>query len=183
MGTRAMKQDLFAIKAVQSKGYDIQELIKLDDSELDKLPLPVKIIQAVKDYKARGGQTSTEIANKIAEIMVQESAVLQNSTVDETVEQYKTNTEEQQAIIEEIQSTVVIPDDEVQIIRTESAQEDIDIIVNALKEKDFKSFAPFLKHLKSAVPAAILAAVNGTKVNELIESRISEVKAQNESTK
>lgn len=48
MGTRAMKLDLFTIKAVESKGYDIQELIKLDDAKLDELPLPVKIIQSVK---------------------------------------------------------------------------------------------------------------------------------------
>lgn len=183
MGTRAMKQDLFAIKAVQAKGYDIQELIKLDDPELDALPLPVKLIQAVKEYKLRGGKTSSQIAEEIAQIMVEESPVLENTTVDVAAAQYKTNTEEQQAIIEEIQSTVVIPEDEVEIIRTESAQEDVDIITQALQEKEFKSFAPFLKHLKSAVPAQILSAVDGTKVNELIEKRIAEVKAQSESTK
>lgn len=183
MGLRAMKQDIFAIKAVQAKGYDINELIKQDDSELDKLQLPVKLIQAVKDYKMRGGKTVQQISEEIADLMVQESATVEGITVDEAVNEYKTNTVEQQAIIEEIQSSVVIPEDEVQIVRTESAQDDVDIIVQALKEKDFKSFAPFLKHLKTAVPAAILSSVDGAKVNELIEKRIADVKAQAESTK
>jgi len=182
MGTRAMKQDIFAIKAVQAKGYDINELIKLDDAELDQLPFPVKLIQSVKDYKLRGGKTVDQIVKEIAEIMVEESAEV-DTTLDETVSEYKTNTEEQQAIIEQIQSSVVIPDDEVEIIRTESAQEDVDVIKLALQEKDFKSFAPYMKHLKSAVPAQILSAVDGTKVSELIENRISDVKAQSESTK
>lgn len=180
MGTRAMKLDLFTIKAVESKGYDIQELIKLDDAKLDELPLPVKIIQSVKEYKARGGKTATQIAAEIAAIMLEESPEVE--TV-EVVEQYKTNTEEQQTIIEEIQSTIVVPEDEIEIVRTESAQEDVDVIVEALKQKDFKSFAPFLKHLKSVVPAQILSAVDGSKVNELIENRIAEIKAQSESTK
>lgn len=178
-----MKQDLFAIKAVEAKGYDIKELIKLDDSAIDALPLPTKLIQSVKDYKLRGGKSSQEIAEEIAQIMVEESPVLENTTIDAAATAYKTNTVEQQSIIEEIQSTIVIPEDEVEIVRTENAQEDIDVIVVALKEKEFKSFAPFLKHLKSAVPAQILTAVDGTKVNELIETRIAEVKAQSESTK
>lgn len=54
---------------------------------------------------------------------------------EEVVEQYKTNTEEQQTIIEEIQSTIVVPEDEIEIVRTESAQEDVDVIVEALKQK------------------------------------------------
>ena len=180
MGTRAMKLDIFTIKAVESKGYDIQELIKLDDAKLDELPLPVKIIQAVKDYKARGGKTSAQIAEEIAAIMLEETPEVEST---EVVEQYKTNTEEQQKIIEEIQSTVVVPEDEIEIVRTESAQEDVDVINEALQQKDFKSFAPFLKHLKSVVPAQILSAVDGSKVNELIENRIAEIKAQSESTK
>lgn len=178
-----MKQDLFAIKAVKSKGYDIQELIKLEDEELDALPLPMKLIQAVKEYKQRGGKTSSEIAEQIAQIMLQESPELEDSTVDVAATEYKTNTVEQQAIIEEIQSTIVVPEDEVEIIRNETSQDDVDVIALALKDKEFKSFAPYLKHLKSAVPAQILSAVDGTKVNELIEKRISEVKAQEESTK
>ncbi|QXO11445.1 hypothetical protein pEaSNUABM19_00299 [Erwinia phage pEa_SNUABM_19] len=184
MGTRAMKQDLFAIKAVKAKGYDIQELILRSDEELDELQLPVKLIQAVKEYKQRGGKSAQEIAEEIAEIMVQESPEVDQSTsVDDAVTAYKTNTDEQQAIIEEIQSTVVIPEDEVEVVRIESAQEDVDVINTALKEKEFKSFAPYLKHLKSAVPAQILSSVDGTKVNELIEKRISEIKAKDESTK
>ncbi|SOK58571.1 hypothetical protein [Yersinia phage fHe-Yen9-04] len=184
MGTRAMKQDLFAIKAVKAKGYDIQELILRSDEELDELKLPNKLIQAVKEYKQRGGKSPEEIAEEIAEIMIQESAAVEQTTsLDETVNEYKTNTEEQQKVIEEIQNTVVIPDDEIQIVRTESSQEDVDIINAALKERDFKSFAPYLKHLKSSVPAQILSAVDGAKVNELIENRISEIKAQGESTK
>jgi ribosomal 50S subunit-associated protein YjgA (DUF615 family) len=184
MGLRAMKQDIFAIKAVQAKGYDINELIKLDNSELDKLQLPVKLIQAVKDYKMRGGKTVQQISEEIADLMVQEPATIEAGiTVNEAVTEYKTNTLEQQSIIEEIQSSVVIPEDEVQIVRTESSQDDVDIIVQALKEKEFKSFAPFLKHLKTVVPAAILSSVDGAKVNELIEKRISDVKVQSESTK
>jgi len=179
-----MKQDLFAMKAVQAKGYDIQELIKLDDSKLDELPLPNKLIQAVKEYKGRGGKTAQQIAEEIADIMIQDEPVVEPTTsVDETIESYKTNTEEQQKDIEEIQSSVVIPEDEVEIVRTESAQEDVDAIAVALQEKEFKSFAPYMKHLKSAVPAQILTAVDSTKVNELIDIRIAEVKAKDESTK
>lgn len=178
-----MKQDIFTIKAVQAKGYDIKELIKLDDSEIDKLTLPVKLIQSIKEYKMRGGKTSKEIAEEIAQIMIQESPVLENITVDEAANEYKMNTDEQQAVIDEINESVVIPDDEVAIVRVESSQEDISIIVSALKEKEFKSFAPFLKHLKTAVPAQILSAVDGATVNELIESRIAEVKSNSESTK
>lgn len=184
MGTRAMKQDLFAIKAVQAKGYDIQELIKLSEADLDELPLPVKLISAVKDYKVRGGKTAEQIAEEIADIMIQDEPVVDETTsVNETIENYKTNTVEQQQDLEEIKNSVVIADDEVEIVRTESAQEDVDVINTALQEKEFKSFAPYLKHLKSAVPAPILTAVDGAKVNELIDIRIAEVKAKDESTK
>lgn len=183
MGLRAMKQDIFAIKAVQAKGYDIEELIKQDNSELDKLPLPVKLINAVKDYKMRGGKTVQQISEEIADLMVQESATVEGTTVDDAVLEYKTNTIEQQAIIEEIQSSVIIPEDEVEIIRTENSQDDVDIIVQALQEKEFKSFAPFLKHLKTSVPASILSSVDGSKVSELIDQRISDVKSNTESTK
>ena len=178
-----MKLDLFTIKAIQAKGYDKDELIKLTEQELDELPLPTKIIQAVKDYKARGGKTPDQIAEELADIMLAETPTVENVTVEEVVAEYKTNTEEQQVISTEIDDSVVIPEGEVEIVRKEASAEDIETINQALSEKEFKSFAPFLKHLKAAVPATILADVDGSKLNELIDARIAEVKAKNESTK
>lgn len=184
MGTRAMKQDLFTIKAVQSKGYDIQKLIILSDDELDALPLPVKIIQSIKEYKIRGGKTATQIAEEIADAMINETASVEPSTtVEIAISEYKTNSDEQQRVIEEIQQSIVIPEDEIEIIRTESSQEDVDVIALALQEREFRSFAPFLKYLKSAVPSQILESVDASKVNELIDRRIAEVKAKSENTK
>lgn len=178
MGTRAMKLDLFTIKAVESKGYNIQELIQQTDEELDTLPLSMKLIEAIKIYKQRGGKTAEEIAEEIADIMLKEDSLQHN--VAEVASEYKTNTDEQQDIIEEIQSSVVIPEDEVQIVRAESSQEDIDTITEALKEKDFKSFASAMKHLKTAVPSQILTSVDGATVSGLIDARIAEVKAVSE---
>lgn len=179
-----MKQDLFAIKAVESKGYDINELILRSDNELDELQLPVKIIQAVKEYKQRGGKSAQEIAQEIAEIMIQEIPEVESSTtVDDAVSGYKTNTEEQQAIIDEIKSTVVIPEDEIEIVRIQSSPADIEAINIALNEKVFKTHASYIKHLKSAVPSQILTAVDSTKLNALIEKRISDIKATDKRTK
>lgn len=180
MGSRAMRKDIFIIKAVESKGYDLEEIIKKSNDELDKLPLSVKIIEGIKEYKLRGGKTSQEIAEEIALIMLSEPVIIEN---DENVEHistlYKQNTEEQQSIIDDIQESIVIPVDEVQIVRPDNDINDIKIIEESLRKKEFKSFAPYLKHLKVDVPEIILKSVDGTKINDLIESRIAQVKKEN----
>ena len=36
---KKMKQDLYTIRALVSKGYDLEEVIKLSEEEIDKLDL------------------------------------------------------------------------------------------------------------------------------------------------
>lgn len=177
MGTRAMKQDIFILKAIEAKGYNIDDLTALSDKELDALPLPVKIIEGVKLYKGRGGKSATEIAEQIADLMME--AV--DSDV-EAVPEYVEQTQENQEVLEKITEESVVEvqkSDEpvVEIIHAEAKQEDVDAVIEVLKQKEFRSFASYMKLLKAEVPAAVLASIESTKISELIDARIAEVKA------
>lgn len=209
MGIRTMKLDLFTIKALQSKGYEIEQLLALSDEEVEALPISTKLIEGVKAIRVRGGQTADVIAEQIADLMMREEPT---GEVADALEEYK-EVPEFEAQPEEIQQSIpvseldgvyarkITPEEaeellkakqeqEVEtevgtedIIRTESKAEDIEIIKEALKGKEAKSFQPFIKHLKTAVPEAILDAVDSTVVSDLIEARIAELKAEQEKTK
>lgn len=202
MGFRTMKQDLFTIKALQSKGYDMNEILAMTDEELEALPISTKLIEGAKLYKLRGGKTAESIAEDIADLMMREESA---PIKEEVIEDYKAvplselegvmavplDSDEGQRILasrEEIlsgESSETIEEEvqEVEIIRSESNHDDIQIIKESLQRKEAKSFQPFIKHLKAEVPEAILDSVDSTLVAELIETRIAEVKAAQEKTK
>lgn len=179
MGTRTMKQDIFILKAIETKGYDIDELIKLSDKEIEALPLANKIIEGIKNHKARGGQTPDQIAERIADMMMEPV----DSDV-EAVPEYVEQSEEQNAVLVEITENkaaeeTVSEDAEptVEIVHEVAKQEDVETVKEALQQKEFRSFASYMKLLKSAVPDAILGSIESTVISELIDARIAEVKA------
>lgn len=192
MGTRTMKQDIFTIKAIESKGYELEELITRPDEEIEKLPLSAKLITYIQELKTRGGKTADQIAEQIADLMMREEnepapAVVEAYTdvsevVDELPPIAKVVAEDAQIAVESDDSitieaeTIVVETKEVPVERTESAPDDIAVIREALASKEAKSFQPFIKHLKAVVPAAILDAVDSTVVSDLIDARIAEVK-------
>ena len=208
MGIRTMKLDLFTIKALQSKGYEVEQLLALTDEEVEALPISTKLIEGVKTLRLRGGQSADAIAEQIADLMMRE----ESDVPEELVQEYKEVPEVQEEVISEavpvselvgVMARKVTPEELAQIeqakdedaaavetefatedvIRVESKAEDIEIIKEALQGKDAKSFQPYIKHLKTAVPEAILDAVDSTLVSDMIEARIAEVKAQQEKTK
>lgn len=176
---RAMKEDIFTIKALEAKGYEMAELIKLTDAELDELPISTRLIDGIKTVKARGGKTSEQIAEQIADLMMVDVTSSDEVNVEEISAVYETDTEEHIIVQEEILQEVVVDDvtdDEVAIIRIESSEEDVQIIVEVLNTKSYKSFQPYIKLLQAEVPKSILDAVDSTLISELIEKRISAVK-------
>ena len=187
MGIRTMKLDLFTIKALQSKGYELEQLLALTDEEVEELPISVTLIEGVKALRTRGGQTADVIAEQIADLMMREEAEVPEVLVEKykEVPDVATQTEE---VVEQQNEKEEAGEDEEEfttedVIRVESKGEDITIIKEALQGKEAKSFQPYIKHLKTAVPEAILNAVDSTLVSDMIEARIAEVKAQQEKTK
>lgn len=183
---RAMKEDIFTIKALESKGYVMDELIQLSEAELDALPISQRLIDGVKTVKARGGKSADQIAEELADLMTIDVTSSVEVDAVEVAEVYETDTEEHIVIQEEIQQEVVVEEvqeDEVVIVRVESDKADVDTIVEVLSTKAYKSFQPFIKLLQAEVPKVILDAVDSTLISELIEKRIAEVKAEAKSTK
>lgn len=186
MGIRTMKKDLFTIKALESKGFDMDQLLALTDEEVEALPISTKLIEGVIEIRSRGGKTADAIAEEIADLMMREETTEEHP---EVLEEYQNVPEEVLEVSEEIEVQDVQEEIEVQevqeeeVIRVESNADDVAIIKEALKGKDAKSFQPFIKHLKTEVPEAILNSVDSTLVSELIEARIAEVKAEQEKTK
>ncbi|EON7861178.1 hypothetical protein HI145_RS00825 [Escherichia coli] len=177
---KQMKQDLYTIRALESKGYVLDEVIKLSDEEIDKLQLSNKLLVNIKDYKSRGAKPVEVIKEKIAEdISVDE---VSRNVAPEVIESYVVDTEEQIKVSEEVQviaeelAPVVEEEDVVVIERVEASKEDLDIIKEALKTKELKSVANYVKHLKSLVPESILSSVDSSVVSQLINERIAEVK-------
>ena len=177
---KQMKQDLYTIRALESKGYSLDEVIKLSDEEIDKLQLSNKLLVNIKDYKSRGAKPVEVIKEKIAEdISVDE---VSRNVAPEVIEAYVVDTEEQIKVSEEVQviaeelAPVVEEEDVVVIERVEASKEDLDIIKEALKTKELKSVANYVKHLKSLVPESILSSVDSSVVSQLINERIAEVK-------
>lgn len=178
---KQMKQDLYTIRALESKGYSLDEVIKLSDEEIDKLQLSNKLLVNIKDYKSRGAKPVEVIKEKIAEdISVDE---VSRNVAPEVIESYVVDTEEQikvseevQVIAEELAPVVEEEEDVVVIERVEASKEDLDIIKEALKTKELKSVANYVKHLKSLVPESILSSVDSSVVSQLINERIAEVK-------
>lgn len=177
---RAMKEDIFTIKALESKGYVMDELILLSDDELDALPISQRLIEGVKTVKARGGKTADEIAEVLADLMTEDVTSSVEVDVPAVAEVYETDTEEHIVVQEEIQQEIVVEEvleDEVVIVRIESDAEDVETVVEVLNTKAYKSFQPYIKLLQAEVPKAILDAVDSTLISELIEKRIAVVKA------
>jgi hypothetical protein len=176
-----MKEDIFTIKALESKGYQINELIELSDEQLDALPISQRLIEGIKTVKARGGKTADEIAEELADLMTHDVTSTEEVNAPELAEVYETNTEEHNVIQEEIKQEVIVEelkDDEVIIVRKESNQDDVTTVVEVLATKEYKSFQPYIKLLQTEVPKPILDAVDSTLLTELIEKRIAEVKAE-----
>lgn len=177
---KQMKQDLYTIRALESKGYALDEVIKLSDEEIDGLQLSNKLLVNIKDYKSRGAKPVEVIKEKIAEdISVDE---VSRNVAPEIIEAYVVDTEEQIKVSEEVEviaeelAPVVEEEDVVVIERVEASKEDLDIIKEALKTKELKSVANYVKHLKSLVPESILSSVDSSVVSQLINERIAEVK-------
>lgn len=195
MGTRAMKFDSFVLKALEKKGYTLPELVKLSDDEIEELNLSDTLIQAVKSYKARGGRTQEEVAKEIAAIM-EEDDVTNLSTEEKdklkvelndtkrtlTVDVGDLSAEEAVQFIEDVKQEVLNKSkpesDTEEVVRTVAKKEDIDVIKDVLQKKELRSFATYTKLLKSEVPAVILESIESTTLNDLINARIEEVKAQ-----
>lgn len=177
MGTRTMKKEIFIIKALKTKGYDLEALIQMSDDEINSLPLAAAIIEGIHVYKARGGKTPEQIAEEIATIMMQT-----DDSDKEVIPEYFHQTPEQEAVMAEIEqeAAVELAEDEVEIIHIVSKPEDVAVVKEALQQKEFRSFASYTKLLKTAVPKDILDAVESTTITELIDARIAEVKAQSE---
>lgn len=212
MGIRTMKLDLFTIKALQSKGYELEQLLALTDEEVEELPISVTLIEGVKALRARGGQSADALAEQIADLMMRDDVpvvaevaeeykdvVAFEAEPEEVVEAKSVSIDELDGVIarkvspEEAQEILQAKAEEAAAVETEFAQEDvirveskgedINIIKEALQGKEAKSFQPYIKHLKTAVPEAILNSVDSTLVSDMIEARIAEVKEQQEKTK
>lgn len=174
-----MKQDLYTIRALVSKGYDLEEVIKLSEEEIDKLDLSNKLILNIKDYKQRGAKPVEEIKEQIAQdISVDE---VSRNVPPEVIQEYVVDSEEQVKVSEEVEIIAEelapeLEEDEVVIERVVSSKEDLDIIKEALQTKELKSVSNYVKHLKSLVPEQILSSVDSSVVSQLINERIEEVK-------
>ncbi|HAN4490088.1 TPA: hypothetical protein IFC62_004044 [Escherichia coli] len=174
-----MKQDLYTIRALVSKGYDLEEVIKLSEEEIDKLDLSNKLILNIKDYKQRGAKPVEEIKEQIAQdISVDE---VSRNVPPEVIQEYVVDSEEQVKVSEEVEIIAEelapeLEEDEVVIERVVSSKEDLDIIKEALQTKELKSVSNYVKHLKSLVPEQILSSVDSSVVSQLINERIAEVK-------
>ncbi len=178
MEHKQMKQDLYFIKALKAKGYELDEVIKMTDYQLDRLSLSNRIIESIKDYKQRGALPVQEIKEQISnDISIDEES---RKVSPEAVSQYVENTEEQNIVLEEVkkieEENNPVQEDEIVITRTEASKEDLDIVKESLKAKEMKTVSNYIKHLKSSVPEAILSAIDSTVISRLIEERIAEVK-------
>lgn len=189
MGLKEMKLDIYTIKAIKAKGYDIDSLVKLSDEDIQKLDLSQTLIDLVIEYKKRGASSESELKEKIKDIAMgkPEEDEITEPVKPEVIETYKKNSEEQDKSLEQVhqehEELNPVAEDEVEIERTESSPDDVSIIKEALQKKDYKSFQPYIKFLKTEVPEAILTAVDSTVLSELIEQRIAEVKEDSEKTK
>lgn len=178
MEHKQMKQDLFFIKALRSKGYELEDVIKMTDQQIDRLSLSQRIIESIKDYKNRGALPVSEIKEQISnDISI--DAESRNLT-PEVLNQYVVNNEEQNTVLEEVKKIEEeqnpVLEDEIVITRVVSSKEDLDLIKKSLRNKELKSVSNYIKHLKAEVPEAILSAVDSTVITDLIEERIAEVK-------
>lgn len=173
-----MKQDLYFIKALKSKGYELDEVIKMTDHQIDRLSLSQRIIESIKDYKQRGALSVEDIKEQISNDISIDPA--SRDIPPSAIAEYVENTEEQNEVLEEVkkieEESNPVLEDEIVITRVESSKEDLDIVKNALKSKELKSVSNYIKHLKSAVPEAILSTIDSTVISRLIEERIAEVK-------
>lgn len=179
MQTRAMKADVFTIKALESKGYDVAELIKLNDKEIDELPISTRLIQLLKEYKARGGKTVQELLNEITDAMLTDS---EPAHASDTIEEYKKNDNEKIDFVEELikeKEQELVPEGEVKIVRKVASPEDIKIIQEALDKKVCKSLVTYIKHLKATVPEVILTSIDTAVLNKMIDDQLK----KNKSTK
>lgn len=176
---KKMKQDLYTIRALESKGYDLEEVIKLSEQEIDNLDLSHKLILNIKDYKQRGAKPVEEIKEQIAQdISIDE---VSRNVPPEVIQEYAVNSDEQMKVSDEVETiaeelTPEVEEDEIVIERVVSSKEDLDIIKEALQTKELKSVSSYVKHLKSLVPEQILSSVDSSVVSQLINERITEVK-------
>lgn len=177
---KEMKQDLYTIRALESKGYKLDDVVNLTDEQIDGLQLSQKLITNIKSYKQRGAKPVEAIKVQIADdISIDEES---RNVAPEVIETYVENTPEHIEVAKEVErvaeelAPTVEEEDVVVVEHVEAAKEDLDIITAALQEKELKTVANYIKHLKSSVPEAILASVESSVVSRLINERIAEVK-------
>lgn len=185
MEFKQMKQDIYTIKAIEAKGFNTQEIVKLSDDEIKELPLPQKLINFIIEYKNRGATSEEELIKEMNDVAMGKDN--KNKVKSEMVDEYKTNTKEQDKELEEVtakhEKENPLKEDEVVITRTESTDDDIKFIKDALQKKEYKSFQNYIKFIKTEVPEAILSSVDSTLLSELIDLRITEVKSNAEKNK
>ncbi|YP_010843061.1 hypothetical protein ACQ27_gp177 [Klebsiella phage K64-1] len=172
---------IYIIKVLEGKGYNINEVIKKSDKEIKSLPLSRQIIEGIISYKEKGSPKLEEIEKKIFDKRYNPDVEVKTSDIIE----YVKNTDEQNEVLDNIKQEQLeeIPDDVIVIKHTAPNKEDLDIIKDALQQKELRTIAKYVKHLKDTVPSAIMSAVDSVTINDLINARIAEVKSAEEKTK
>lgn len=186
MDMKQMKLDIFTIKALEAKGYVVEEVIKLSEKEIDNLPIATKLCEAIKAYVKNGAKSESQLTDTFNSERLKESIPEQHAAVLSS--KYIENTVEQNTVLEKIEDEVKekmseasaeLEDTEhkvLDVIRTSVSTDDIKMIKDSLAKKELKTFQTYIKHLKSEIPADILNGIDSTVIAELIENRIAEVK-------
>lgn len=195
MNTHEMKKFAFTIQAVKAKGYDIEKLLALAPTEIQKLPLSNTLILALLSMQEQQSPTSYETLKDV----LHENTRSADEAVLETVTRVESDYKPEAEIVlpeitpeAEVQTEVlevleeappaepveVKKDAVVEVERKIYSAEQLGLIREVLAKKELRTAAAFMKLLSTEVPAALLKEIDGSTLTELCNERVREVKGK-----
>lgn len=177
MDNKMLKNNLYLMKALESKGLSLEEAVQMNSEQIENLPISTKL----KEFIFAAQETSSEI--KTESEIKQEVKELQK-TVDVTGDaesvakeyEYIPDDIKEEIRKEEEQAKLELSDD-LELVEKVIANPDVvKMISEALLSKETKSVASYAKIIKTQIPEELLKEVDSTVVSSMINNRIAEIK-------
>lgn len=177
MDNKMLKNNLYLMKALASKGFSLEEAVKMNFDEIENLPISTKL----KEFILAAQETSTELKTELEikqEVKELQKTVDVSGDVESLAKDYEYVSDEikEEIRLEEEQAKLELSDDLELVEKTIANPEVVDMIRTALLSKETKSVASYAKIIKTQIPEELLKEVDSTVVSSMINVRIAEIK-------
>lgn len=177
MDNKMLKNNLYLMKALESKGLSLEECVQMNEKEIQNLPISTKLKEFIFDTQEIPTELKTELEIK-QEVKELQKTVDISGDVESVVKDYEFIPDDikEEVRQEEEKAKLELSEDLELVEKVIANPEVVKMINEALLSKETKSVPTYAKIIKTQIPEELLKEVDSTVVSSMINTRISEIK-------